>query len=53
MGCGCKNKNNGAQSKPAVNQVPQTSTNQTSPPKGNPAIQDSIKKIVERYYKRK
>jgi hypothetical protein len=52
MSCGCKNKNNGAQSKPAVNQTPQTA-NQTSQPKGNPAIQDSIKKIVERYYKRK
>jgi hypothetical protein len=51
MSCGCKNKNN--QSKPLT-----TTNNGSVKPQNqqlkttNPAIQDSIKKIVEKYYKR-
>lgn len=48
MGCGCKNKNNG-------NQTPQTQGAQTTSNTQNqsPNIQESIKKIVEKYYNKK
>jgi DNA-binding protein Fis len=48
MGCGCKNKNNGGQPNPQPVQSPQTqnaSNNQT--------IQESIRKVVDKYYKNK
>lgn len=46
MGCGCKNKNNGG------NNTTQQSGAQPQAPQ-NTTIQESVKKIVEKYYKRK
>lgn len=49
MGCGCKNKNNGGQ-------PPQPQTNQVSasqPQRPAETIQESIKKVVEKYYNKK
>jgi len=47
-GCGCKNKNNG-------NQVPQPQTAQPAQnnTQNSPTIQESIKKVVEKYYKKR
>ena len=47
-GCGCKNKNNG-------NQAQQAQTAQPSQPQqvSSPTIQESIKKVVEKYYNKK
>jgi hypothetical protein len=47
-GCGCKNKNNG-------NQVPQPQTAQPvqNNTQNSPTIQESIKKVVEKYYKKR
>jgi hypothetical protein len=47
MSCGCKNKNNGQAQQPAATpkqtaQQPQTQT-----------VQESIKKVVEKYYGKK
>jgi hypothetical protein len=48
MGCGCKNKNNGG-----------TTTTQQSSAQGQPqqvknaTVQESVKKIVEKYYNKK
>lgn len=49
MGCGCKNKNNGA---PAPQQpAPQgSSTTQTQT---SNQVQESIRKVVEKYYNKK
>jgi hypothetical protein len=45
MGCGCKNKGNQqAQPAPQVVQAPQQQTQ---------TVQESVKKIVEKYYKNK
>ena len=46
MGCGCKNKGNQAQ--PAQ----QSAAPQTQPT-NNTSIQESIKKVVEKYYTKK
>lgn len=47
MGCGCKNKNNGG------NNTTQQSGAQTQAAPQNQTIQESVKKIVEKYYKKK
>ncbi len=47
MSCGCKNKNKGTQGQQP--QPVQNNTQQTS----SPSVQESIKKIVEKYYKKK
>jgi DNA-binding protein Fis len=49
MGCGCKNKNNGSQAQQAQTAQP----NQTQQQVKNPTIQESIKKVVEKYYNKK
>jgi hypothetical protein len=46
--CGCKNKNNQTQ-QPTTQGTNTTQTNQTP----NNTIQESIKKVVEKYYKKK
>lgn len=46
MGCGCKNKNNGGQQAPQPVQSPQNASN-------NQTIQESIRKVVDKYYKNK
>ena len=46
MGCGCKNKGNQQQTQPAP-QVVQAPQQQTQ------SVQESVKKIVEKYYKNK
>lgn len=46
MSCGCKNKNQQPQTATQVNQPSQPQTN-------NNSIQESIKKVVEKYYKKK
>lgn len=50
-GCGCKNKGNQAQPQqtPVPNQ--QAKPAQAQRP-ANPTIQESIKKVVEKYYKK-
>ena len=48
MGCGCKNKNNGV---PAPQQPAQTPQNQNQT--NNQTIQESIRKVVDKYYKNK
>jgi hypothetical protein len=51
MGCGCKNK---PQSQPAPSTPPASTSAPTSPrQQTNNNIQESIKKVVEKYYKRK
>ena len=45
--CGCKNKNNGNQAQPAQSAQPRS-----QPQSPNPTIQESIKKVVEKYYKK-
>ena len=45
--CGCKNKNNGSQTQSSQPQP------QPQPQAVNPTIQESIKKVVEKYYKKK
>ncbi len=46
-GCGCKNKQNQAASQPQTNQVqPQQQVK-------SPNVQESIKKVVEKYYNKK
>ena len=47
-GCGCKNKNNGTQAQPAQSAQPSQSQQVKSP-----TIQESIKKVVEKYYNKK
>jgi hypothetical protein len=47
-GCGCKNKNNGTQAQPAQNAQPRQAQQVKSP-----TIQESIKKVVEKYYNKK
>jgi hypothetical protein len=47
-GCGCKNKNNGNQAQPAPSAQPRPQQQAV-----NPTIQESIKKVVEKYYKKK
>lgn len=47
MGCSCKNKNNGGNAPQQA--TPQT---QTQAPK-NATVQESVKKIVEKYYNKK
>jgi hypothetical protein len=48
MGCGCKNKNNGTPAQPAPSAQPRPQQQAV-----NPTIQESIKKVVEKYYKKK
>ena len=48
MSCGCKNKNNGTQAQPAQNAQPSQAQQVKSP-----TIQESIKKVVEKYYNKK
>jgi hypothetical protein len=45
MACGCKNKNNG-QTPPPSQQPPAQSNN-------NQSVQESIRKVVEKYYGKK
>jgi hypothetical protein len=47
MGCGCKNKGN--QAAPAPQQQAKVQNEATK----NQTVQDSVKKIVERYYNNK
>lgn len=47
MGCGCKNKANQAQPAQQGSNTPQAQTT------NNPSIQESIKKVVEKYYTKK
>ena len=49
MGCGCKNKNNGGQAQ----QAQTVQLNQTQQQVKSPTIQESIKKVVEKYYNKK
>lgn len=50
MSCGCKNKGNQPpQQTPVKNQQVQPTQPLRS---GNPTIQESIKKVVEKYYKK-
>ena len=46
MGCGCKNKGNQAQPN-------QQSASPQAQPTNNTSIQESIKKVVEKYYTKK
>ena len=48
MGCGCKNKGN-QQAAPAPQQQVNTQNESTK----NQTVQESVKKIVEKYYKNK
>lgn len=48
MSCGCKNKNNGSQPTQPQSGQPQPQPQQSI----NPTIQESIKKVVEKYYKK-
>lgn len=48
MSCGCKNKT----SSPQPVQSPQNPQPQGSQATQNPTIQESIKKVVEKYYKK-
>ena len=48
MSCGCKNKNNGTQAQPA-----QSAQSSQSQQVKSPTIQESIKKVVEKYYNKK
>jgi hypothetical protein len=53
MACGCKNKGNQAQPQPLGQQVPpQPQPQQAPPPSNNQNIQESIRKTVEKYYKK-
>ena len=45
MGCGCKNKQQAQQPQPQTQQGANTTQNQAN-------IQESVKKIVNKYYKR-
>lgn len=48
MGCGCKNKGNQQAAQPQVNQnvqQPQTVKNAT--------VQESVKKVIEKYYNKR
>jgi hypothetical protein len=47
MGCGCKNKANQAQPTQQGSSAPQAQ------PTNNGSIQESIKKVVEKYYTKK
>lgn len=49
MGCGCKNKGN--QQSQQVQQTPQVESAQKQVKTTN--VQDSVKKIVEKYYRNK
>ena len=46
-GCGCKNKTNQSQPTQQGSNTPQAQTT------NNPSIQESIKKVVEKYYTKK
>jgi hypothetical protein len=48
MGCGCKNKNNGGNTTQQATQ----SQGQAQPVQ-NATVQESVKKIVEKYYNKK
>lgn len=51
MGCGCKNK--GQQAQPVSQPVNQPNTQGVQKPQTpNSSIQESIKKVVEKYYKK-
>ena len=47
MSCGCKNKQNQTQNTQQTNQTPDPAQPQTQP------IQESVRKVVERYYSKK
>lgn len=47
MSCGCKNKNNGSQN------IQPAQVNNTQTQNQSPTIQESIKKVVEKYYNKK
>lgn len=47
MSCGCKNKQNQTQTTQQTNQTPTPAQPQTQP------IQESVRKVVERYYTKK
>jgi len=51
MGCGCKQKAQGTQA-PQTQSSPNTNTSNTQQVK-NTSIQENIKKVVEKYYKKK
>jgi len=55
MACGCKNKGNQSQPQPLGQQVPPQPQplNQVQPQQtNNQNIQESIKKVVEKYYRK-
>ena len=49
MGCGCKNKGNQTPPPQTTQSQPQSTSSQKPV---NPTIQESIKKVVEKYYKK-
>lgn len=53
MGCGCKNKTQGTQAPPPqAPSSPNANTSNTQQVK-NANIQENIRKVVEKYYKKK
>jgi len=50
MGCGCKGKNNPTPQQPQPT-IQQTTTTQSSRPLVS-SVQESVKKVVEKYYKK-
>ncbi len=51
MGCGCKNKSQGAQT-PQTQSNPNVNTSNVQQTKSS-SIQENIKKVVEKYYNKK
>jgi len=49
MGCGCKNKNGASTNNVASTQQPQQ---QPQPVVQNTSVQENVKKVVEKYYKK-
>lgn len=49
MGCGCKNKGQSAPPAPSTQSQPTSNTNQVK----TSSIQENIRKVVEKYYKKK
>ena len=50
MGCGCKNKNGSSTNNVASTQQPQQQ--QPQPVVQNTSVQENVKKVVEKYYKK-
>ena len=50
LGCGCKNKNGASTNNVASTQQPQQQ--QPQPVVQNTSVQENVKKVVEKYYKK-